>query len=137
MNEATKARIANILTAIVTIVTVIQGTFLTDPPFSQQVIFTIGAVFTYLAMVLTAVKQHLSPDVNSTGVKVTLWTIGITTVAGLADLVGIFHLADGPTQYVKWTISVVVMIMNVLSKQLFPSYDQKAKMIELKQEVKG
>jgi len=132
MNEATKARVANIFTALVAIITAIQGTFLTNPPFSDQTIFIAGAIFTYLAMGLTIWKQYLSPDVNDTGAKVTIWVAAIATIAGLTDLVGIFHFNEKTEQYVKWFISVLVTILNILSKQLFPSYDQKIKMKELK-----
>lgn len=133
MNQASKARIANIFTAIVTILPLIQGTLLTKPPFTDHAIFVLSTVFTYLVMALTAWKQYLSPDVSKTGQNVTFWVAGIATIAGLTDLVGIAHFNDKTAQYVKLCISIAVMIMNVVSKQLFPSFDQKVKMNELKQ----
>ncbi len=132
MNEATKARWANILTALVTIATLAQGTFLTEPPFTQQMVFVISSILTYAIMTMTAFKQYLSPDVNSTGTKVTLWVIGIATIGGLSDLIGIFNLQPTVAQYIKLAISFLVMVLNVVSKQLFPSIDQKVKMNELK-----
>lgn len=132
MNEAIKAKIANVFTATVAVITIIQGSMLRNPPLSDQAILVVGTIFTYLALGLTAWKQYLSPDVNTTGQKTTFWIAAITTVAGISDLIGIFNLSDTVQQYVSLGISVIVTILNVVSKQLFPSFDQKAKMEELK-----
>ncbi len=132
MNKATEARLANIFTALVAVIAVIQGTFLTNPPLSDSTIYTWGAVFTYLAMGLTAWKQYLSPDVANKGVTVTIWVAIIASLAGLTDLLGIFHFNEHVAQTVKWGISLLVTILNVMSKQFFPSYDQKVKMNDLK-----
>jgi hypothetical protein len=83
-------------------------------------------------MVLTAWKQYLSPDVSNKGQTVTIWIVAITTIAGLSDLIGLVHLAAKTEEFVKFTISVLVMILNILSKTIFPSFDQKVKMSELK-----
>lgn len=134
MNEALKTRWANILTAIVTTITIIQGSLLTNPPFTEHGIFVWGTIFTYLVMALTAWKQYLSPEVSKLGQNITFWVAAIATVAGLTDLVGLFHFNENIAQYVKLCISILVTIMNVVSKQLFPSIDQKIKMNDLKQQ---
>lgn len=134
MNEALKTRWANILTAIVTTITIVQGSLLTNPPFTDEGIFVLGTIFTYLVMALTAWKQYLSPEVSKLGQNITFWVAAISTVAGLSDLVGLFHFNDHIAQYVKLCISILVTIMNVVSKQLFPSIDQKIKMDDLKRQ---
>lgn len=136
MNTATKARIANALTTVVAIVAIIQGGMLTNPPFTEKMIFVLGAVFTYITLAGTAWKQYLSPDVSSTGTKVTIGIAIVATLAGLADLLPIVNLPDTTVQWVKWGISISMMIINILSKQIFPSEMQKDKMYELKFENK-
>lgn len=132
MNEKTKAQIANVFTATVAVITIVQGSMLRNPPLSDNAIQITGTIFTYLALGLTAWKQYLSPDVNTSGQKTTFWIAAIATVGGLSDLVGIFSLSDVVQQYISLGISVLVTILNVVSKQLFPSFDQKVKMEELK-----
>lgn len=132
MNQAIKAKWANILTAIVSVVTVLQSTFLTNPPFSEQMIFTLGTVFTFVVLSGTAWKQYLSPDVSQTAVTVTVWYAVIATAVGIADLLGAFNLSPQAVQYIKWGISVLATILNITSKQLFPSDKQKDTMASLK-----
>ena len=132
MNKATKSRWANILTTIVAVIAIIQGGMLTNPPFTEKMVIVLGAIFTYLTLAGTAWKQYLSPDVSDTGAKVTIWIAVIATIAGLTDLLPFISLPETTTQWVKWAISISMMVINILSKQLFPSELQKDKMHELK-----
>ena len=134
-NLAQRAKWTNILTAIATVVGVLQTT-LTTPPFSVSVVFIFGAVLTYSILVLTAWKQFLSNDISDTGAHVTIIIAIIATVAGLVDLIPIFKVQPLVAQWIKWGISIVVLILNVLSKTLFPSIAQTAKMEELKTQIK-
>ncbi len=132
MNASTKARWSNILTSLVAVIAIIQGGMLTNPPFTDKSVFVLGAIFTYLALAGTAWKQYLSPDVSKTGQKVTIWIAIVATIAGLTDLLPAVNFPDTVAQWVKWGISITIMVINVLSKQLFPSEMQKDKMHDLK-----
>ncbi|MES2428259.1 MAG: hypothetical protein V4560_14865 [Bacteroidota bacterium] len=132
MNAALKARWANIFTTLVAMITIFQTSLLPTAPFPEQSLIVIGIVATYLAMGLTAWKQYLSPDVNNTAVKMTVGIAIATTIAGLLELTPILNLSPKTEEYYKWGISLVVTAINILSKQLFPSFDQKQKMSELK-----
>lgn len=131
MNAANKARWANILTTLSVAVVIIQ-TLLTNPPFTPHAIYVGGLVLTYLSLVITKWKQYLSPDVNNTGGQVTVVIAIIATVAGVLDLLQVFNIAESTSQWIKWAVTVVVTLLNVLSKQLFPSDLQKDKMKDLK-----
>ena len=132
MNEAAKLRLASIFTTIVAILTSIQGAFLTSPPFTEQFIFTASAVITYVVMALTAWKQYLSPEISDAGIKTTLAVAIIATIAGIGDLLGVFNVSSSTSQWIKWGISVVVMVLNIFSKGLFPSSYQTRRMESLK-----
>ena len=131
MNANSKIRWANILTAIASIIAIVQ-TFLTTPPFSTETVFTIGAVLTYVSLLATTWKQYLSPEVASTGTKVTIAIAIAATLAGLLDLLNVTHFSDQTEQYVRWGITVASAILNILSKQIFPSSEQKETMREAK-----
>lgn len=132
MNQAAKLKLASLFTVIVTVLATAQGTFLTNPPFTENAIFVASTVITYLIMALTAWKQYLSPEISQAGIKVTLIAAIVATLAGLGDLVGIFKVSETTAQWIKWGISLVVMVLNIWSKGFFPSEFQKDKMAELK-----
>jgi hypothetical protein len=133
MNEANKAKLANILTIIVAVIAGAQGTFFTVPPFSEETAFIISGICTYLVMAGTIWKQHLSPEVNGDSSKKVTWVIAlIATLTGLVDLLNLVDLAPKTEQWVKLAISSLVTIINIGSKTIFPSMFQKEKMQELK-----
>ena len=132
MNAALKARWANIFTTLVAMITIFQTSLLPTAPFPAHSVAVMGIIATYMAMGLTIWKQYLSPDVSNTGVKTTIWIAVAATIAGLLELTPILNMAPKTEEYFKWVISLVVTAVNILSKQLFPSVDQKEKMIQLK-----
>ena len=131
MNLSQKSKIANILTALTTVFVIAQ-TFLTTPPFTPDAIALWGAIFTYAVLVSTAWKQYLSPEVSNTAVKVTIYITIAATLTGLLSLVNIFHFSDQTSVTIKWVITSIVTLINILSKQLFPSQIQKENMTDLK-----
>lgn len=131
MNAANKTRLANILTALVTIFALAQ-TFLTSPPFDPATIAVVTAILTYAVLAATTWKQYLSPEVSTTGAWFTFWTAVAATLTGLGDLFNVFHFTPHTAQLIKWAITSVVAIINVLSKQIFPSQFQKNNMAHLK-----
>ncbi len=131
MNAATKLRLANIFTTLVMIIAIIQ-TFFTTPPFTPHAVYVWGAVLAYLAMALTTWKQYLSPEISNTGGQITLWIAVAATITGVLDLLNVFDWSADTEKWIKWGVTVVVAIINVLSKQLFPSQLQKDNVKQLK-----
>ena len=131
MTENSKIRLANILTAVASVIAVGQ-TFLTTPPFSTETIFKVGAVITYISLLVTIWKQYLSPDVSNAGTRFTIYLAIAASLAGAADLLNITNFSDTTEQYIRWGITVLSAILNILSKQIFPSAEQKQTMAEAK-----
>lgn len=133
MNANTKTRVANILTALVSIFAIAQ-TSLTHPPFTETVVTVGGAILTYLVLTLTAWKQYLSPEISNNGATVTIWIAVAATITGVADLLGFFKVNEVTASYIKLGVSFLTMVINILSKQLFPSVSQVDNMRELKRQ---
>lgn len=131
--EANKLKVSNFLTALAAIIAVFQ-TMITNPPFTSNQILVIGAILTYANLLATYGKQYLSPEVSSTGTKVTLWVAIAATITGLGDLINIFHFSNHAEQTIRWLITVSVAIINILSKQIFPSFYQKNTIHKLSQQ---
>lgn len=130
IKEKTKLRIANFLTAIVTIMTIVQ-TSITSPPLTPETIAIATSFLTYAILVATKFKQYLSPEVNKTGEQVTMWIAILATLTGLLDFIQVVHFGPVLSQYIKLGVSIAVMSINILSKTLFPSNYQDNKMAEL------
>jgi hypothetical protein len=131
MNAATKTKIANAFTAIVALIPAIQ-TALTSPPLTQQNVVVAGGVLAFLSLFFTAAKQWLSAEVSMKGVTVTMLLSLLPVLAGIGNLINIFHIPDGVKETINWWISLAAMIINILSKQIFPSQFQTDKNEELK-----
>lgn len=132
MNAATKTKLANVLTAVVAIIATVQ-TSLTAPPFTPENIKIIGGVLAFGSILFTYLKQQLSADVSNSGKNLTLLLIGLPGVLmGAGDLLNLFSFSDAAVHWITWTISVLLMVVTVCSKLLFPSPFQKDKVEELK-----
>jgi len=131
MSAAGKSQWANILTAIASIVAIVQ-TFLTTPPFPSETVAIMSGVFTYIAFGCTIWKQYISPDVSNVGGQVTIYVATAATLTGLLNLFDVFHFSEDTSKWIKWGITVVVAVGNILSKQIFPSLLQKNRMNDLK-----
>lgn len=131
LNPATQTKISTMLTATVTIIAVIQ-TSLTTPPFTAGSVLIASSILAFASLLLTALKQWLSAEVNSMGVTVTLGIVAVTALTGLLNLMNVFHLSDATHNYINWVISVLIAVVNILSKLIFPSIFQKGKIQQLK-----
>lgn len=131
MNAATKSRWANVITALVSIIAVGQ-TVVMSPPFTPHTVYVFGIVATYLSLTLTKWKQYLSPDVSKVGENITIWIAIGATIMGILDLINVFSFSAEVNMWIRWSITVSMTVINIISKQLFPSQLQKEKMQELK-----
>lgn len=127
MNQATRSKFVNILTALATLIGVFQ-TLVTSPPFNAAAVIILGTVLTYLMLVITTWKQYMSNDISNNGAKVTIIIAIAATLTGALNFLDVFHVSSVTVQWIKWSVSVVVLALNVLSKTIFPSISQTAKM---------
>lgn len=131
MNAANKLRWANHLTTATAIIAIFQ-TVLTTPPFNAETVTMLTAFCTLATLVATYGKQYLSPDVSGTGQKVTIWVFAAAVLAGILDFTHVLNLSAGTANWVKWAISTAILVINIYSKQIFPSQLQKSRMQDLK-----
>jgi hypothetical protein len=132
MNAATQTKWANILTGLVAIIATVQ-TSLTSPPFSPESIKAVGGILAFSSILFTYLKQKLSAEVSNIGKNLTFLLIGLPAVLmGAGDMLNLFHFSDSAAHWITWLISVLLMIVTVFSKLLFPSEFMKDKIEELK-----
>lgn len=131
MNAATKTRLSNIVTVLVSIIPAIQ-TSLTSPPLTQHNVAVTGGILALLSLSLTSAKQWLSAEVNSNAVKFTLLISVIPILTAIGNLINLYPISDSVKATTNWWISLLAMIVTIISKQLFPTQFQKDKVQELK-----
>lgn len=132
MNLATKSKIANALTAVAAMIVAIQSCII-SPPFTTHMVFVLGAVFTYLALAVTTFKQFFASDISDNAAYLTIGIVVVSTIAGGLNLLDVFEVKPVTAQWIKWGISMLTLMLNILSKTLFPSTMQKEVMTELKE----
>jgi len=133
MNANVKLRLANHLTTITAIVAIVQTT-LTTPPFNPQTVAVLTAICTLVTLIGTYGKQYLSPEVSNTGQQVTLGVFSAAVLTGILDFTHVLNLSAGTANWIKWGITVATLVVNIYSKQIFPSAEQKVRMKDLKLE---
>ena len=119
------------MTAVVAILGSVQAA-ITSPPFTAEWVVKVGAIITFAVIIATGLKNYLSPDVSDTGNRFTLGALIVAIAGGLADLFNVFNFSDSTDQRIRLGITIVVMAVNILAKQIWPSTDQKQKMAEAK-----
>ena len=130
ITAAGKSRWANIITALTAILATTQGV-ISQPPYNN---FILGGILTFAALLLTSAKQLLSPDVSNKGVWYTVILALGAIVTGALDLFNIIPIDNKIGQTIKLILTVLVAVINILSKQIFPSTDEKNKMYQLSKE---
>jgi hypothetical protein len=131
MNANVKLRLANHLTTITAIVAIVQTT-LTTPPFNPQMVAVLTAICTLVTLIGTYGKQYLSPEVSNTGQHVTIGVFVAAVLTGILDFTHVLNLTAATANWIKWGITVATLIVNIYSKQIFPSVEQKDRMKDLK-----
>ena len=124
MNQGNKIRWANILTALASAFAIVQTLF-THPPFSEAQAYLLSSACVTLVSIFTVWKQYLSPEVSNAGARITFWAAVVATAAGVFDYFNLIPVKPETAVWIKWGESVILALLSILSKQIFPSEDQK------------
>jgi hypothetical protein len=133
MNAATKTKIATALTGVTGFIVALQSVPLSVPPFTAESVKLIGGGLAFLSILFTYLKQSLSAEVTNQGKNLTFLIIGLPALLiGTGDFIGLFNIHEPAAHWITWSISSLLMLVNIYSKLLFPSGFQKDKIAELK-----
>lgn len=125
MSTSTRSKITTLFTLLVVFLTAFQGLIPTLPISNVSVIATISAITMFLVSGLTTWKQFLSNEIDNAALKPTIIVAIIATIGGLNELFNVVHFSAIADQWVRFTITLITMFLNVASKILWPTTETK------------
>lgn len=122
----TKKTMLAIIAILVTILTVFQGMIPTISWVPAETLTIWGSITFIVVNILTVWKQYLSDAVaTNKAIKRTLIVALIATIAGLTDVLHWVHFPGHTGDIIRFVFTLAAMVLNLWSKQLFPSEEQK------------
>lgn len=125
MSTSTRSKITTLFTLLVVFLTAFQGLIPTLPISNVSVIAAISAITMFLVSGLTTWKQFLSNEIDNAALKPTIIVAIIATIGGLNELFNVVHFSAVADQWVRFTITLITMFLNVASKILWPTTETK------------
>lgn len=121
MSSTSKKQLSDLFTLIVLVLTTFQGLIPAMPITNQGTITLISAVMMFLVTGFTAWKQYLSNEISNEAMGPTLFVALIATMGGLNDLFSLVPLGAVASQWIRFSITAITMILNLASKTIWPT----------------
>jgi hypothetical protein len=107
----------NILSIVAIFLTAFQGSISMMPGDTTIV----SAVVMFLVTGVTAWKQAFCTEINSKALTPTIIIAIIATLGGFNELIRAIPFSEVAAQWIRLTITTLVMSLNLLSKYLWPT----------------
>lgn len=122
-----KKSLINFLNYSILILTLLQGLLPGLPPLTSSpernayFLKIISAVIVFVVPVLTAWKQQASEYINDNALLLTFGAILLAIAGGITDLKNAFGWAPLTEQWVRFGITALTLLINLLSRKIVPS----------------
>ena len=118
-----RKQLAMIFGAIATILPFISGSFLTPqaPHLSEMTTKIVLGTILMLTVIATALRQFYSVSVDNNALNITWIVLAVTIIGGVCDFIGVLPISENTSTWLKFILTLVVTILNALSKVLWPS----------------
>jgi hypothetical protein len=126
MSTSSKSKVVNIFTLLVLALTAFQGLIPTMPLSNPATLTLVSAIVMFLVSALTAWKQALSVEIDNAGIWPTLIVAIVATIGGLNDLFQVIPFGQNTSQWVRFGITFLTMIINLASKVIWPTAETKS-----------
>jgi hypothetical protein len=121
MSTTTRKQITDLFTILVVILTTIQGLIPAMPLTNEHTITLVSAILIFLVSGITAWKQYLSSEIDTSALKPTLFIAIVATLGGLNDLFNVIPMNDVTAQWLRFGVTALTAAINLASKVLFPT----------------
>ena len=115
-------KLLNLFTMLVAIFTLFQGLIPSLPIPDTTVV---SAIVMFLVLALTAWRQAFSQIINNAALWPTIIIAAIATIGGLNDLFDVFSISDIAGQWIRFSITALTAVLNLLSTTYWPIKDKK------------
>lgn len=131
-----KTKLPGILLAIASFLTAFQLAIPLIPDINEATRTLISAIVILAVTSATIWRQYISKYIQDGAIKFTLAAALIATVGGINDFFNVVHFSDSLSQWIRFVITLIIMTINALSTEAFPTYLQKMKEREQEEEKK-
>lgn len=121
MLPSTKAKITNLITMFVLMLTTFQALIPGPPMLDVLTGKIVSASIMFAVLILTNWKQALSLEIRNEARIPTLIMTGIAVFGGANDFFTVFHFSDSVNYWIRFSITGLVAMFNVISKTLYPT----------------
>ena len=116
------SKLLNLFTMLVAIFTLFQGLIPSLPIPDTTVV---SAIVMFLVLALTAWRQAFSQIINNAALWPTIIIAAIATIGGLNDLFDVFSISNIAGQWIRFSITALTAVLNLLSTTFWPIKDKK------------
>lgn len=127
MSNTAKKNITDLLTVIAVILALFQTLISNMPIKDNHVVTVLSAGTIALISVVTVWKQRLSIEINNNSLKTTIAVIAIAVVGGINDVINVVHFSENTDQWLRWSITFLLAVLNALSKIFWPTGQTQSK----------
>ena len=114
------------LTGLAVVLGSIQLLVPTMPVQDPSTLKWVSAILLFLTAGVTIWKQYLSDLISNSAATVTWVIAGLATIGALNELVDQVEINNAVAQWVRFGVTALTVVLNIYSKLLFPSQEQKA-----------
>lgn len=119
MSSSQKSNLTTIFNAAVYILTGLQA-MVPTMPLTPTGATWVSVITMFLVSALTAWRQYISEKIDNKATYYTLIVALIATMGGLNELIEAINVPEKTGQWVRFTITFLTMVLNGLSKTIFP-----------------
>ena len=126
MANSQRSKLVNLFTILVLVLTVFQGLIPAMPAIEPGTITLVSALLMFFVSGFTYWKQFLSIEISSKATGPTLIIAAIATLGAANELFNVVPLSELTSQWIRFGITATTMILNLVSKTLWPTDETKS-----------
>lgn len=128
METTSNSRILRIISILVLMLTTFQFLIPEMPVTDTSKITIVSAVTMFLVTVLTYIKNWLSDAVAKSAQWATTIIVAIAVAGAVNEyLLPVIKFSSSTAQWIRFCITLLIALLNVLAKELFPNTPLKSK----------
>lgn len=110
-----------LVTALVLMLTVIQGLVPSLPIVDVGLKTMLSAIFMFLVQAMTAWRQHVNSLISTTAEKFTLGMFILAALGGLNDFFNVIQISETAGQWIRFSITAATAVINLISPIVWPA----------------
>lgn len=126
MANTTRSKLTNLFTVLALVLTCFQGLIPAMPAIEPTTTTLVSALLMFFVSSFTYWKQYLSVEIGNKAMTPTIIVAVVATIGAANELFAVIPMGDLAAQWVRFGITASTMILNLVSKTLWPTDQTKS-----------